>query len=531
MCMVNADCSGSGNDVCVMGKCQPPASGRVVAFSLTPPGSSRAAPTELSNYVLAGQPVTLVLDDKATVSATVMSEATFFPREAHVQVTIPSRIPGQEALQLGTEMANNMFTFSLAQARIGMDTMASFLFTPGTTAQDRPPLLVSSSLAATIALKFPAKTDLIAVNGQILDPNGMAFSGDGYRAQLSHERSLVSNVIAPDAMGLFRLLVPPKGQLDDTNDLVTLTIGTADNPMNEPQFVSSPEISLGTLAAETKDRPRVFVMPAHLPATMASLHVTGNGRDQAGVTVRFRTEIDAPPYGKAVYQRTAMTDAEGLASVPLIPAAAGAPPLLYQVSLQGPADDTYRFASQCVATVPVVLDETGTLQPLPAIDLQPKLSLSGSVRDSTEAPVMGARVTATQIAPPASCPNIEPLGSNPVSAPTDAMGNYNLYVDPGTYRIDVMPPPNSVWPRKKEDGTNALKISSSNRVHPIDLPPGEAVEGIVVSADGALMPDTKVSILAVFCQSAPCAPGTPAEELAEATTDLAGHFKAIIPAP
>jgi len=128
MCMVNADCSGSGNDVCVMGKCQPPASGRVVAFSLTPPGSSRAAPTELSNYVLAGQPVTLVLDDKATVSATVMSEATFFPREAHVQVTIPSRIPGQEALQLGTEMANNMFTFSLAQARIGMDTMASFLF-------------------------------------------------------------------------------------------------------------------------------------------------------------------------------------------------------------------------------------------------------------------------------------------------------------------------------------------------------------------------------------------------------------------
>lgn len=528
-CMVNADCSNPSNDVCVMGKCQPPATGRVVAFSITPPGSSRAAQTELPDRMLTGQPVTLVLADKATVSATVMSEATFFPREAHVQVTIPSRIPGQTPLQLGTEMANNMFTFSLAQDRIRMDTEASFLFTPGTTAQDRPPVLVPAPLATAIELTFPAKTELIAVNGQIVDSNGTPFTGDGYRAQLSHERRLVSNVIAPDVMGIFRLLVPPKGQLEDINDLVTLTIGTADSPMDEPQFVSSPEISLATLAAETKDRPRVFVMPEHLPATLASLHVTGNGRDQAGVTVRFRTEIDAPAYGKAVYQRTAMTDAQGYAYVPLIPGPVGAP-LLYQIALQGPADDTYRYSSRCLPDVPVALDETGALPALAPIALDPKFSLSGSVRDSTEAPVMGARVIATQITPSTACSDPDLLGSNPVSAPTDAMGNYYLYVDPGTYRLEVTPPPSSAWPRMTEDGAGAVTVVH-NVVHPIELPAGEAVEGTVMASDGTLLPDSKVSILSAVCQSVPCPAGTETVVLAEATTDAAGYFKAIIPAP
>jgi len=524
-CTTDMNCT--SDQVCLKGMCQTRAMNRSVAFSVAPPASSKAAQTELLDVMLLGQPISLTLEDKATVSATVTSEVTLFAQEAHVQVTIPSDIPGQAPLQFGTEMAKNTFTFSLAESRVVKNANASFLFTPGITAQTQPPVLLRRPLAPMIELTFPTKTELIAVNGQLVDPNGVPFVGESYRAQLSHQRTLVSNVITPEAtaMGVFRLLVPPAGLLADTDDLVTLTIGTADNPQNVPQFVSSPEVSLATLAAETKDRPRIFVMPAYLQPTTATLHVTGGGRDQAGVTVRFRTEIEAPPYGKAVYQRTAMTDADGQATVLLIPGPVGAP-LHYQVSLQAPADDTYRYSSKCVPDLAVALDDTAALTTLTPQALDQKLSLSGSVRDSTDSPVMGARVIATQIASSTSCSDPDLLGSNPVSAPTDAMGNYYLYVDPGTYRLDVTPPPNSAWPRTTLDAVTV----AHHLVRPIQLPAGEAVEGTVMASEGTLLPDSKVSILGPVCPSTPCPAGTPYVVLAEATTDMAGYFKAVIPA-
>ena len=110
------------------------------------------------------------------------------------------------------------------------------------------------------------------------------------------------------------------------------------------------------------------------------------------------------------------------------------------------------------------------------------------------------------------------------------MGNYYLNVDPGQYRLDISPPPDSAWPRKTLDGAESVTVAH-NLVRPIQLPAGEAVEGTVMTSDGTLLPDAKVSILASVCQSAPCPADVMTVVLAEATTNTAGYFKAIIPAP
>lgn len=523
-CMVDADCTGTGDNVCMEGMCKPRPTGRLVAFELTPPMSSTAGPTELKNVMLTGGPLSLAADDKTIVTGTVTSDATLFASEAHVKVTMPSRIPGRPDLEISSEMAMNMFTFTVAQGRVGTDTTAQFRFTPGTAAQFQPPVTLSLPLVSPITTPFPAKMDLIAVNGQLVDKDGRPFVGDSYRTQLSYQRGLVSNVIPTDATGTFRLLVPPDSTPPQPDDLVTLTIGTADNT-ETLQFVTSPPVSLRALAAATKASPRIFIMPDHLTPVPAALHVTAGGKDQEGVTVRFRAEIPAPPYGNAVYQRWGDTDAQGLVQVPLIPGPAGAP-VSYQISIQAPTDA--RYASRCVPDVAVELNSAAALAPLPPLDLDLKPTLSGNVRDNTDAPVAGARVTATQIAPAATCAE---AGGATVSPPTDAAGNYLLNLDPGTYRIEVTPPPNSSWPRRIEDGTDAVTVSH-NRVHPIALAAGEMVGGVITASDGqTLLGDTKVTIWAVFCRSAPCVGTPPPEVLAQTTTDMFGNFSAVIPAP
>lgn len=526
-CQRDMDCSDT--QACVNGMCLLRTTGRQVAVTITPPTSSISAPTEVGQVMLEGQAsIELTADDKQTLVGTVMSESTLFAREAHVAVGVPSSIPGLPDLQIQTEMANNMFTFALASRRVGVDTVASFRFTPGATAQFWPPVTLRQSLSPPIELTFPAKTALLAVNGRFLDATGAPILG-GTIARLSSSTGLSSNAVLTDAAtGAFRLLVQDDGTATKTDDQVTLTIGTLDDPQNVPQLVSGP-MSLAALAQATQTTPRDFALPAFLPAMPATLHVTADGKDQSGVTVLFRTEIDAPPYGRAVYQRSVDTNAYGLAQVDLIPGPQGAP-IPYQIAIQGRSSD-YRYASRCMSNIPVAFDDSGTaVAALPVMELSKKLQLSGSVRDKTDAPVMGVRVAATQIAPSTTCTGIDIQGSNVVSLPTDGLGNYMVLVDPGTYRIDVTPPADSQWPRKTEDGDEAVTVSH-DKVHPIVLPGGELTKGVVIASDRTLLPKSTVTIYAIFCLSQPCAGSPPPVVLAQTVTNDAGEFQAVIPAP
>jgi hypothetical protein len=496
-----------------------------VAVEVVPSAASLAATSEfLVTFV--GDPLTLMTEDKASITGMVTSTA-LFSQEAHVAIGIPSRIPGRASLQINAEMANNIFGFAAPLGRVVPDTIVSLRFLPGTTSPLQPPIPLTAPLTPTLNLTFPSSLQMRFVRGQILHPDGRPYAGEAYPARVSFDHVLVSNVVAPDPTGAFTLLVPPDATPAAPDDLVTLTIGVDDNSQDIPILIIGP-VSLATLSGPATPvvAPHVYTMPAFSPVTPVTVRVMGDGKGQAGYTVRLRAEIPAAE-GVARYERFAMTDSHGEATILVIPGTADIP-VLYRASIEAPGDASFPYASLCVADLAIAIGPDGTIPELEPFNLSAKLELVGSVSDDTSAPVADARVTATQMGGATVC--VDSTTPNTVSATTTANGIYQLLVEPGTYRLDVKPAAMSAWPRLTQ--TDPVTVSHAT-VFPIRLPAREIVEGTVKGPDNAtLLPGASITIFQVFCQSAPCPAGTPPPVvLAETQTNSSGYFRAVLPAP
>jgi len=539
-CSSNPEC-GSGY-VCQQSQCISVVSGRQLAVEILPPSDSLLAQTEYPSLTFQGIKVDLQLDATVLVSGVVEPAAspTMYSPDAHVQVTIPSRLPGRPGQQVTTEMAMNQFTFGVGSSRIGTAT-ASFLFTPGTiNSQSQPPLpFALDKLDSTLDFTFPTNDEMTVIHGQLVDDQNNPLAG--YLAKALYQGpqgQQVSNTFPTLSDGTFALLIPPMA-VPSMNDAITLTLTppakmvpsdsntqTASTIIDLPQFVSTP-VSMKQLAQQTTIP--VFILPAFVPATPQVFTVlSDDGQPQSGVAIRFTMNVPLSAGGNAYFQASATSDSGGIVTVPLVPGTA-AQPVSYQVMIQG-RDATFMYASQCIPALSLNLDAAGN-PPAPAtFTLAPKVQLSGSVSDSMSAPAVNALVSATQISGVTDC------GANAtpppvVSSKTGPGGEYYLKLDPGMYRIEVDPPPSSMvtYPRTVLDGAAAVTVSGA-LVHNISLPAGNVAMGTVYGPDGLPVPMASVEIFETFCKEAPCGAVQPPVSLAQVTTDATGSYQTVLPA-
>jgi len=541
-CSSNDQC-GTGY-ACQQNQCISIVSGRTLGVEILPPSDSLSARTERPNVVFVGTPVPLTLDATGIVSGTVTpaTPPTIYSADAHVQVTIPSRLPGRSPQQIDAEMAMNQFMFGVGSSRLDTVT-ATFLFTPGaTSSQSQPPIPLSAQLASSLNFTFPGSDQMIIIHGQLVDDQHTPLAGYLARALYNgpQGQQQVSNTLPTLADGTFALLIPP-GSVPAMNDPITVTLTppartlvpattteTAVTVVDLPQFVSAP-ISLKALAAQTTRA--VYVLPAFIPATdQPSFPVTvvAEGRPQSGVSVRFTMNVPLATGGSASYQASGTSDSTGLVNIQLVP---GTPiqPVSYQVMVQG-RDATFAYASQCIPALEVDLDAAGNLPPPLTVTLQRKVQLSGTVSDSVSAPAVNAQVVATQNSGVTDC-GVNAIAPPVASSKTGAGGEYTLSLDPGTYRIEVDPPPSGMvsYPRMVQDGAEAVTVSGGALVHNIPLPAGSVAMGTIYAPDGTPVPMASVEIFEVFCREANCGAVQPPVSLAQVTTDALGNFQTVLP--
>jgi hypothetical protein len=541
-CTTDDQCTPTDLYVCMNGACLPRATGRTLAVEILPPNGSASAQTELLGITLTSGQLTLAADDKTTVVGTVHHAAQDpYSAQAHVKATIASRIPGRANLQLETDMAGFAFALDVGTSRLG--TNAAVLFIPNPQTPGEPTIPLTVQLEPEVTLTFPLVSDLTTLRGQVLDASSNPLPG--FTAQVLWAGQPVSNVTTTDDTGSFSLLVPPGAVSLPPNDLVSLSISNADPTANSLQLMTSPT-SLKTLAAADPTAPApVYLMPPYAvtpgpveffvqPATPiptdggASDAVDGGVQALSDVSVRFRTTLAAPS-GTAVYVQRAVSDGSGAVAVPLIAAAVDVAQD-YQIAIQPPpgtSEPASAYAAQCIAALPLTIGAAGQAPAAQTVVLLGKLSLTGTVTDSTGAPAAGVTVNATQTSSAGGCQDA--TLAPPVSTTTDTMGRYSLLVDPGTYIIDSDPPAGASWPRLTEGGSAAVVVAA-DLVHDIGLPAGEVAIGTVYASDGATpLPMATINIFAVLCQSAPCPDATAPVLLARTQSDLNGQFRAVVP--
>jgi len=539
-CKVDNDCGPAR--ACVKEMCLPRGAG-TLAFEITPAIDSLSAPTEIVGFT--SEMTTFPVDRKVSVIGEVTQpdplDKSLYSPEGHVAVTIPSRIPGREALSVQSDMVDFSFNFAIGASHLGESAVITF--TQVASVGDQPPIPLPATLSPTLALSFPTAEQRTYLRGQLQDVAGQPLVGFLVRAFLDSTR--VSNLDVTTATGGFTPWIPSSVLTPKTAVILTMDLMETVNPddmRTVPQYVSLPFVPPaaplvlpdGTTAAH------IYKMPAYTASTQPIPFVVVAGDDhvpQSGVMVRFRAEIASPPDGVAVFKRSAMTDKDGLVYVPLIGDGQGGA-LAYQVALQSPSTGDFHFASRCMPSVPIDLSQANAPQPTLLVMDTRRSVLGGHVfgkgSGGADVTVADAQVTATQILAAGACTDAMTAQTS-----TDGKGSYVLQVDPGTYRIDVIPPTTSQWPRLTQDGDSATVVDASFVQHDIWLPQGQVVDGTVIDADGLALPNATVRIFETDCETAAdCPMAGPPKLLAEVKTDavtdgdkkVIGTFRAVLPA-
>jgi len=470
-------------------------------------------------------------------SPTLMLQASFtggtaptaaIPAAATVIVTIPSVIPGrpdlsfQANLQPGAESA----TVPVPAAIRGQ--IATVTLIPVSPAdQTFPPYTFTVTIPSTGSSlpTQPLPTSLSTVRGQLRDALGTPKGK--YTARVFRNSVFVSTAgstspsTSNDA-GNFAVALPAGiGKGNDLSDRITLQI-VPDAGSTDPWVTFSPfalsqmNTDLGTLT-----------LPSYAGAN--PFQVTVHGDDQAGVgapevgaTVRAFTAL---PSGDdrftTQFLRDATTDAQGSASLSLIPGDSRVP-RSYTVSVVPAAGSIW--ASQCIPNVGAPWNGVAApLTLLQDVTLTRRPTIRGTVVSAGGAPVANVVVTATggAMAPDSCLP-----GPSATSATTSAMGSFSLPLDPGVYQLDYEPPASSAVPRMTELNV-AVAADMTGRL--VQLPAPALVEGDVHDAMNMPLPNATVRIFEPRCEMVtPCT--TRPLLRAQTLSDEKGHFRVVVAA-
>ena len=531
----NGTGSGGASGVhCTTAGCVPAVSVHLAWAVEINPSSDQSSATEENPAIDlfgGGQPLDLVAAQPTTVSVTFTAPmGASVPSAANVVLSIPSLIPGRPALTFQAPTAAASAGMSAATLTLPSDRLnsaATLALVPLPPAdQTSPPRTFSVPLANDVALNIP--TDDLTLRGTLLSAIAMAPTST-FVARAFQGGTQVSNA-------------PPTASADGTFQLVLPSAAAAANPLTiqltpqsqtDPWFVSNPV----SLPASPSVRPfGPIMLPAYLNVNEFNLIVEAadTSAKVSGAVVTAQVTLGTSDLGTTEFARSGTTDANGVASLSLLPGSANTP-LPYVVSVTLPANSLY--ASQCLGSIGVKsgantvnVTSAPALTPTPVM-LATRAVVTGAVYDSHGYAVANVSVTATPRTPAAGACAAR-LGVPDQHPHRRRAGSSRSTLDPGTYQLDYDPPSGSSAPRFTDPVDFVVSSSDSGETlrHDVPLPAGGLVQG-VAHARGGMQPLTSATIR-IFeprCSGATCT--TPPWLRGQAVTDGNGQFQIVVPLP
>jgi hypothetical protein len=371
------------------------------------------------------------------------------------------------------------------------------------------------------------------LHGTVTDSLQQGVAGMQVQASDAMSGAAVSTTAVTDATGKFSLRL-----LASRPSLVQLTASQAPVPNNAPAPAPLPTLSrqvmlldgmtFGSSVEANLELPPLPA-PAHINYGILSQSLSGALTPVVGATCVFTADVSDPKSidsVQAIFTATALTDANGTASVSLIPAQSGGN-RSYDVSITPDPASPFQATTTTVKVAP-----GGGYTQVMGLAIRPQLY--GLVRDPTNRPLAGVTVTPMSATLAQSNGSPSPLRTAPTSAPpamTGQDGHFSLRLDPAVWDVGLIPPPETMLPRLWVTGTNV--ISNTDLGEPT-FPRGVMVHGVVRDASNRPVPVADVLIYTVASGNANCAPNdlsclAPARLRAEGPTDAKGTVGIILP--
>jgi hypothetical protein len=495
-CIDDDECT-SGT-VCVIGVCLDPTAQALdeVLLEVRPPDGSGYQPQQLQSPVSIGsagrqaialQPTVMV---RGNVVGTSMS-----PVPSRVVAVPTSGIPGR-ALVVNAAADGSMGDFALPVVEGSTYTLTFF---PDDTS--RPPHFYPSTLtigagavSQLAAIELPDAVDLVRVSGRVVAGEGTAMLGvEGLEVRLLEGERRVSSIARTQADGSFAVDLAPGRDTDLTLE-VRPTEANRLNPVVRMEALSFEgpydvgDIQLGALSA---------------PVPFAGTVNGPDGDPVARAIIYLRATLGAGEFTLLVN-----ADDEGRYDAELRPGE-------YELAAVAPTDDP--SAGMLSGFVTEVGPEV-----TPLINLRSRVSASGQVLDDGGVPVGNAQVLLTRIGHEggAEDPVLEGAAWT-FTAVTDDGGGWQHAVDPGRYRIVVVPDASSSLPRL----TRVVDVGEGNgTIGTLELSPPAVIAGTITGANGESIGAAAVNAFSPFPVE-----DEAALELGSALTDTEGSFEIVLP--
>jgi hypothetical protein len=507
-CASDSEC---GGDLCILGVCADPddPSFSQVHQEVRPPESSGFLPQQTLNLPT---DITERKDVKLRPRIALEGQVQNSSQNAEAAwiIAVPdpeSQIPGRTLAVAENNEADGTFTVLLNEEglyRLSVhptDTaVAPFFVEDGVLA--RPESGQTIQLENPIQLAAPS--ELVTVSGRLTAGTGSAaLAIPDMEVRVLDERRVVSSVARSDDNGFFAVQLAP-GIHQGLNVEIR---PTEDNPL-------FPNVSLESLTFfENTDLGTVDLGEIQGPVPFSAVVLGPGGDPVAGARVYAHAEI-----GVGAVRLLLASDAAGRVEAAL-------PAGTYQVAVVAPAAaDAGLLISEVNLEVGADQSSGHTLQ------LESRTSLSGTIQDHRGIPVEAAEVVFNRISDQggAESPALARV-SWTFSALSDGDGNYGLKLDPGRYRITVIPAYGASVPRH----SLVVDVGRQAQTEDIDLAPPAVFAGRLLDPTGIeKVGNTTVRIFAAFLDGEGEPVVTENGEpplLGEALTGSDGTFDVILP--
>lgn len=500
----NQDSQCRSGQVCFANACRSPASAlQSVVLEVTPPTSSSFAPVQRALDLRASAVSTVDLPLPSRLQGTVVQDRD---ADGGTPAAVPvggaalsfqaaqALLPGRAFLVTAQTDSSGGFSVRLADAAFRVLILPPAPLPPfSADVPDRG--------AQDLTFRLPAPGTLARVSG-VLKSGGAPLAGARV-TPVDRSGVALGAAASADASGRFQLLLPPPPveyavRIGDATDGGASFAG---GPI--PSFAADALTLRTATATSSTIELDVGALPA--PATLTGKVVDLGGAPLAGVRVTAVTDAATG----FILTRSVLSAADGS----------------FQLGL--------REGHYVVEAAPALDPDAPALSGERGVDVRtgavvvltcgPKARAAGKVlRSGGRALGAGAAVTATRL------PDRLAGGRAATTTSTDATGSYTLVGDPGTYRVEVVPSPESGEPRQLaylQVGT-PLPGGATADLEPIELSPALVIAGLVRGPNGTSTVPVAGASVEVFAINGA---GDGAVHLGSAVTDAAGKYKLVLP--
>lgn len=533
--LVVAGCASQSHNgasvICSPPECPADTSLQLVA-EVAPPSSSVFVQQEFPFIALDSQSsqFTLQLDPVVTLAGTVkVDNPRLGPQNvaATVVATRPSRIAGRPPMyyQSTVDPATGQYKLVVPQ-NVGDEKYTIRVTTTDPTVA--PPRQLDLSLTADqldYQLWFADPLSLPELRGVLTDSlknplAGVQVQAIVPRASDSDPVVVLSTTSTTDANGNYSLRLGPNPPA-----AVTLVATAKELPT---LMLNVPTSKLGPATPSMTTNLALPALPSVVNVTYQVVGTSSSGATTpvVGASCVFVADVTDPHATdgvRASFRATAVTDALGQASVGLIPSDTGN--RTYQVVV---APDASSMFGSLTATADVAPSSGYGKQFVLAL----RPTLSGRVLDPMGAPVRNVTVTLGASTVATGGTTLSPFNgtATPPQTVSDLDGRFAVRADKGTWDVGLIPPPDSMLPRRWLSNND---VESDVDLSTVTLPTGVKVTAIVRGSTGVALARANVRLYTVAPQcngaSDPTACASPPRLRAEGSSSAGGLVDLILP--